>query len=106
MCALISIAVIVGVAFFLAAHDMYEDGLFGKIFLGGMVLFGTIIIGVQLDGTYNYQFSWDVSIFLACIALFALRHAYRFMRWVRVGDGEWRARKHAERGEWRGKETT
>lgn len=82
------------VSVFLIFHCQYEDGVFGRIALvalaitNGVTVSQCLIDGVQFDllpATVANQ---------CAMAAFLVRHCYRFIRWSKCGDYQWRpARK-------------
>lgn len=93
--ALAAFAVLV-VSVVLVLHPDYEDGLVGRI---GLALIGIAalarVLGI-LTSEHPRQFSSIALMLWIGLALFMLRHAWRFMRWRRCGEGDWRAARWRE----------
>lgn len=77
-------------ATFLIFHCRYEDGLIGRAalvilaFAEFVVIYEWLTVGdhyTVLPTTYAVQLG---------ITLFLMRHVYRFWRWQRRGDFDWR----------------
>ncbi|MHB0965556.1 MAG: hypothetical protein ACYC36_03790 [Bellilinea sp.] len=84
----ISLLVIGIVAAFLWFRRDYEDGLIGHLALAGLA--GTALVAViKSAGGYQYYFMPEVVVILVCVALFMLRHAYRFLLWRNTGKNDW-----------------
>jgi hypothetical protein len=85
MCSL----VICLVSTFLVVHPKYEDGLMGRISLICIAGSCAVVLGEYVDGvayevnptTLGVQFG---------LAIFFLRHVYRFSKWVKHGSYDWR----------------
>lgn len=87
-------AVIALVAVFLICHCEYEDGVFGRLALVVLALSnGLVVADYTIDGT-EYAVLPNTLMTQLGTALFLSRHCYRFMRWRKLGDYQWRpARK-------------
>lgn len=83
------IILIGAVSAFLAYHEDYDDGLFGRTALGIIVLMTVIITIGVVRGAYTYQFSLEMFVFLCGVAAFALRHAWRFLQFHRHKKYAW-----------------
>lgn len=74
----------------LVLHRDYEDGLLGRIGLSFMALAGSaramhlLIHGLDMPSNPIAVLLW------IGLALFMVRHLYRFMRWRRSGEYDWR----------------
>lgn len=85
-----AIAVIALIAGFLAWCEKYEDGLTGRIALGGIAVACVIIIIGHHRRVVSYEFiPPEITLLLACIAWFLARHAYRFIRYTFSGKYGW-----------------
>lgn len=88
-----SCALLIGViAAILIAHCRYEDGLIGRIALGGVVLAAVMICVSEIDGAY-YDAPDEMLLLLAGVTAFMVRHLYRFLRYTHTGAGAWRKEK-------------
>ena len=72
-------------------HDQYEDGLIGRIALGGVCIAGLVVTLAEVFDSVRYTAPLEFKIMAVSIALFMLRHVYRFLRYVRTGQGAWKA---------------
>lgn len=78
------------IAGFLAWCEKYEDGLTGRIALGGIAAACVIILIGHFRGVVNYDYiPPEMTLLLACIAWFLIRHAYRFARYTFHGKYGW-----------------
>lgn len=80
---LIALLVIGCVSAFLAWHEQYEDGLFGRMWLAGMVASTAIILIGEVTDAAHYDFSLETGFLFICIALFMLRHLLSFLRHIK-----------------------
>ena len=88
---LISITLIFALSLFLMWHRIYEDGIIGRLALIAMAGGAFIALLQNLNGE-GYIFN-PVSVTMQTgVALFMLRHTYRFLKWTRTGKGEWRGK--------------
>jgi hypothetical protein len=73
------------VASTLMLYPHYEDGIFGRIALGGMVG----VTALPLWDHFHYGTQYDLLIttaaFYVAVALFITRHFYRFYKWHNCG---------------------
>lgn len=90
MSGLIPIWLIAACALFLALHDGYEDGLCGRIALGGIVLAATMVTLTYAGGWARYSFSSEIVLLLWSVATFIVRHVYRFWRYSTIGKFQWK----------------
>ena len=83
-----------GISTFLVFSCEYEDGFFGRI---ALVLISVSQAIVAMDGLQGSDYGNVLMTTLVLqlgVALFFMRHIYRFLRWQRHGDYDWRpARK-------------
>lgn len=87
---MVAIALICGLSWFLVFHCQYEDGFFGRIALAAMALGALVVLLASAFTDTVYTFNPETQVILCGMALFLLRHVYRFMRWRLTGDGAWR----------------
>ena len=88
---LASITIICFLSLFLVWHCKYEDGIVGRLallFIAG----GSAIALLQVVNGEGYIYNPTSVTMQAGVALFMLRHTYRFLRWTRTGQGEWRGK--------------
>lgn len=79
------------IAGFLAWSEKYEDGLTGRIALGGMTAAAVIIVIGHLRSVVAYDYIPPEGVlFVVCNAWFLMRHCYRFIRWTLQGKFAWR----------------
>ena len=77
------------VSVFLAWNQHYEDGIFGRLALV-IIALGSFIGLLQEANGDGYNFSPVAVTIFTGIAIFMVRHTYRFLRWRKHGDGDWR----------------
>ena len=92
---LASAAIIFAVSLYLALCRDYEDGILGNFALGGMAMASTPTLYETIAPMFGaagskYEFLPTTALLYAAVALFMVRHAYRFRRWTKTGKGEWR----------------
>lgn len=95
MSGLIPIILIGLLAMFLVLHEQYEDGLVGRIALGGIVLAVVITILSEFGDWARYHFSPEMSLLLWCLCAFFARHCYRFWRYSTSGKFKWSSHDNA-----------
>lgn len=88
-----ALCVLAAICLFLAWHPKYEDGLFGRIWLGGIVVMCVIILVGEWRGLVRYEFSLEIVCFIFFVAFFFVRHCYRFILWAYWGKHAWKAGK-------------
>ena len=73
-----ALAAIVGAATTLMVYCKYDDGLVGRVCLGGMVFFGALVL---IEATsVRYEIAPELALFLAAAAGFHCWHLWRFHR--------------------------
>lgn len=77
-----SLVVIVAVASTFMVHCRYDDGLGGRFFLGGAILFGTLVL-VEATSV-RYEIAPELALFLASVACFMCWALLRFLRRMRL----------------------
>lgn len=77
------------VAAFLAFHDDYDDGLIGRSSFAVMVTMAIIVVLSVSLGYFSYSLPLEVTVMLWAVAVFMLRHAWRFMLYKRTGKFAW-----------------
>ena len=87
LCALLQ-AVIAAV---LIVHEDYEDGLVGRIALGGVILAGVVVVLSEIHDA-RYTAPPELVLLLVSNSLFMSRHLFRFLRWNRNGAHSWKPR--------------
>ena len=75
---------------FLVWHHAYEDGLSGRLALGSMLLTSLAMMALIRDRAPIDDLVPAAVVFVASVALFMLRHAWRFWCWSRFGHHDWR----------------
>lgn len=76
------------VAVALVLHPDYEDGLIGRVGLAAIAIAGAArSLNLLLDGGHASPIG--VLLWFGLVLFFA-RHAYRFRKWRRCGEHEWR----------------
>lgn len=83
-------AVIFGCATFLIFHCQYEDGVIGRLALGVMAMSQLVVLLEWLFDAEQYAVLPTTAAVQAGMALFMLRHVYRFLRWRTRVDYQWR----------------
>lgn len=83
-------AVVLAVSLVLVFHSDYEDGLVGRLGLA-LIAFAAYSGFMRiLDREFQAYVSPVWLLLWAGLALFLLRHLWRFLRWHRTGEGDWR----------------
>ena len=85
----IPVAIIGLIAGFLAYHNDYDDGIFGRSSFFVMVLMAVIICLGDILGHYTYSMPLEFSVLLWAIAVFMVRHVWRFIQYRRKGKYAW-----------------
>lgn len=75
-----SAILIFAIAVFLAINQRYDDGIIGNAALGGMALASAVPVYEMFAGL-DFEFLPTTAILYFSVALFMLRHAYRFVCW-------------------------
>lgn len=98
---MILFGLIAAVSVWLVWHDNYEDGLFGRLALGGMAFSSGVLVLLIYHEAFIYDLAPAAGVFAASVALFMLRHAYRFWRFCAYCEHAWRApaSREVRRGE-------
>ena len=81
--------IIAVLAVYLVVHERYEDGVVGRIALGGLALSGMIVLIAELGGFAVYRYTPEVTLFLWAACGFFCRHVYRFIMYTRLGRYKW-----------------
>ena len=89
----LALVIIALISLFLAWHPKYEDGFMGRLALGGLVLICVIILVGEGRGIVHYTFALEIQCILLFVALFLLRHCYRFVLWAYWGSHAWPPRE-------------
>lgn len=93
---LIASASVAAVCVALVLHREYEDGLIGRISLACMGVAALARAASLLSGL-GYVWVSPVGVLLWCgLAAFMVRHVYRFARWRRCGENDWRPSKRQD----------
>ena len=74
---------------FLVIHPKYEDGLVGRVSLLCISIGSLIVVGEFADGV-EYEVNPTTLTVQVGLAVFLLRHVYRFNKWVKHGSFDWR----------------
>lgn len=86
----VAAAAIAAVAAFLVLNCEYEDGFVGRVALVIMFIAGAAIAAEAFIEGDEYDIRpANMAMFLG-VAIFMVRHAYRFLRWRLFGKHEWR----------------
>ena len=95
-----AVFIIGAVAGYLAYHDDYEDGLFGRSSFAVIVLMAVIIVLGRILGYYHYELPLEIVCLLWAVAAFMMRHAWRFTRYRVAGQYSWNGadRRRGHRG--------
>ena len=88
----IAVGIIGLVAAYLAYHDDYDDGLFGRSSFFVIVLMAVIIVMGRVLGYYSYDSPLEITCLLWGIAVFMCRHALRFTKSIKSGRFSWNGR--------------
>jgi len=90
---LASAGVILFVSLYLALCRNYDDGVVGHVALGGMSMASAAPLYEAAAGV-DYDFVPTTALMYAAVAIFMARHLYRFRKYRKTGDGEWRNDEH------------
>lgn len=90
MGSVLAVAVIGSIAAFLAYHDDYDDGLFGRSAFAVIIMMTVVITFGPIFGKYHYDLPLEFDVLLWAVAVFMCRHAWRFMRYKLTGKYSWR----------------
>ena len=82
------------VSTFLVVHPKYEDGLIGRIALLCLSVSGAVVVGEWADGVVYEVNPTSLGVQVG-LAIFLLRHVYRFSKWVKHGSFDWRKNEKA-----------
>lgn len=82
----------------LVLHREYEDGLLGRLGLALMALAATARTLQLVESEFQRSVNPIGLVLWVGLALFLARHLYRFMRWRRSGEGDWRGTDKAATG--------
>lgn len=75
----------------LVFHREYEDGLIGRIALATISIV-SFCRAVQIwESDFDLELTPIANILWLALTVFFARHLYRFLRWHRCGDHEWRS---------------
>ena len=85
----IPVAIIGLIAAFLAFHEDYDDGLLGRSSFAVMLTMAVIMSLGHVLGYFTYQFPLELSVLLWAIAIFMLRHMWRFIQYRTKGKYAW-----------------
>lgn len=85
---LVALAVIMALSALLVMWCHYDDGLFGKIALIGC-FFGAGVPLWEIVSGIEYKLLPSTVLLTCAMALFLLRHVFRFIRWKFRGDYSW-----------------
>lgn len=89
---LASAGIILCIVLYLALCENYEDGIIGHGALGCMAFASGAPVYEVVKG-HDYEFLPTTALFYAAVAIFLARHAYRFNRYRKTGEGEWNDEK-------------
>lgn len=91
---LVAAAAILLCAVFLVFHCQYEDGVIGRAALAVLALAELIVLMEWYHEGQAYEVLPTTYAVQIAVALFMLRHVYRFLRWRHSNAHRWRpARK-------------
>lgn len=94
---LIPIFAIGSVSALLVAHDDYDDGLIGRVAFFLVILSSAIVLLGKFTGAYIYQLPLEMDLLLAGVALFMVRHAWRFMHYHKSRKYSWDGEERRKR---------
>ena len=80
---------VAAISAFLVFHCKYEDGLVGRIALAILFFGNAIVFGEWFNGV-EYSVNPTTLTIQLGISLFLIRHVYRFLKWSKSGDNDWR----------------
>lgn len=70
---------------FMAWHPKYQDGLFGRIWLAGIVTTSLIMLMGEWTGNKHYELHPECEWLMVFLMLFMLRHVLAFLKHLRKG---------------------
>ena len=88
--AILVFGLIASMCAFLVWHHDYEDGLSGRLALGAMLLTSLAMMALIRDRAPVEDLVPAAGVFTGSVALFMVRHAWRFWCWSRFGRNDWR----------------
>jgi len=74
----------------LVLHPDYEDGLVGRICLAMMAMAALARFLAIVDDGWYMPFNSIAFLLWIGLAMFLARHLYRFLRWRKCGEHDWR----------------
>lgn len=79
-----------GVCIVLVFHRDYEDGILGRLALSMISISSFSLAMGIIERGFSQHLNPIHTIVWFALALFFGRHLYRFLRWRRVGENDWR----------------
>lgn len=73
-----SLIVLVAIPFWFICHKVYKDGVVGRIALAGIVFNASIILMLTFIDGWTYDLPYEVTMLIACFAVFTCWHLARF----------------------------
>lgn len=89
---------VAAVCVILVLHKDYEDGLVGRISLSFIGVAGVARAMQLIASEFDRAVSPIGVLLWIGLAIFFARHLYRFLRWRRSGDGDWRKVRQVDTG--------
>lgn len=86
----ISCVLVLVICTFLVLHPDYEDGLFGRIGLAMLAMGSAARLMGMLTSETGLTFNPIAFVIWIGLAIFFSRHVYRFLRWRKSGEHDWR----------------
>lgn len=87
--AIVSAAIVSAICLYLVWDRRYEDGIVGRFALAGLALNGVVFAWDALVSGASYELLPTTALSFDFLAIFMIRHAWRFRRWSRSGVGDW-----------------
>jgi hypothetical protein len=87
---IVSALIIALVSAFLILHCQYEDGIIGRLALIALAFSNGLIVADWYVSGSEYNVLPNTILSQCGMAAFLMRHVYRFLRWRRSGDYQWR----------------
>ena len=77
---------------FLVWNENYEDGLIGRLALGSLAFSSAVMVALIYEQAPMSNMKPALGLFISSVALFMLRHAYRFYMWNKGKGFNWKQR--------------
>ena len=83
-------SVLVGLlSLLLVSHGKYEDGVVGRVGLVIVFIACLVVVWESINGV-DYEVNQTTLAMQVGFCAFLIRHVYRFLKWSRTGDNDWK----------------